>query len=200
VWHFEQELWQRGIRRIAGVDEAGRGPWAGPVVAAAVVVPPGFEFSCRIDDSKKLSPRQREAAFVRITQGCTCAYSIVAAEEIDRTNILAASLLAMTQALVQLQPAAEHALVDGRQLPRVDMPATAIIGGDARCISIACASIVAKVVRDRLMVEYDRQFPRYGFARHKGYGTAEHQAALCQYGPCVIHRKSFRPVKECVRS
>jgi len=200
VWQIEQELWQRGITRIAGVDEAGRGPWAGPVVAAAVIIPPGHSFTCTINDSKKLSPRQRELACAEIEQTCQSAYAIISHNEIDRINILQASLMAMAQALDQLSPAAEHVLVDGQHIPHISIPATAIIDGDAKSMSIACASIIAKVMRDRLMVDYDRQFPVYGFARHKGYGTTEHHAALRQHGPCEIHRRSFRPVRELLSS
>lgn len=200
MWQIEQELWQRGITRIAGVDEAGRGPWAGPVVAAAVIIPVGLCFTCLINDSKKLSPRQRELACAEIEQTCQSAYAVISHDEIDRINILQASLLAMAQALHRLSPPAEHVLVDGQHIPDIRIPATAIIDGDAKSMSIACASIIAKVMRDRLMVDYDRQFPLYGFARHKGYGTQAHHEALRAHGPCAIHRRSFRPVRELLSS
>ncbi|MCM8814121.1 MAG: ribonuclease HII [Candidatus Omnitrophica bacterium] len=191
MWQLEGELTARGIQRIAGVDEAGRGPLAGPVVAAAVIVPAGFVFQAKIDDSKKLSPAQREKAFLEIQSSCRHSAATVGEQEIDRENILKATLTAMSRAVAGLNPAPEWVLVDGPHLPALSCPGTAVIDGDAKSISIACASIIAKVVRDRLMIEYDRQYPQYGFARHKGYGTKAHYEALRIHGPCPLHRRSF---------
>jgi len=190
---FETRLWQQGITRIAGVDEAGRGPLAGPVVAAAVVFPPRF-FLPDVDDSKRLSAERREQLFPHILRSClTHGIGIVAVEEIDRINIYQAAMLAMRQALAQLNPAAQHALVDGRRIPNLNLPQTAIVKGDGLSFTIGAASIIAKVVRDRLMRDYHRQFPQYGFDRHKGYPTPAHLEALRQYGACEIHRRSFHP-------
>jgi ribonuclease HII len=188
---FETTLWQQGVTRIAGVDEAGRGPLAGPVVAAAVIFPPGF-FLAGVDDSKRLSAEKREQFYPQILRSClTHGVGIVAVEEIDRINIYQAAMLAMRQALAQLDPAAQHVLVDGRRIPNLNLPQTAIVKGDGLSFTIGAASIVAKVVRDRLMRDYHRQFPQYGFDRHKGYPTPAHLAALRQYGACEIHRRSF---------
>jgi ribonuclease HII len=188
----ERLLLEKGIGRIAGVDEAGRGPLAGPVVAAAVVfaAEPGIH---GIDDSKKLTPRKRELLFAEILKEATgVGIGIVSPGDIDRLNIYRAAMEAMRQAVAQLAPPPGHLLIDGPRYHDATIPFTALIGGDGRCISIAAASIIAKVTRDRIMLRLDEQYPAYGFARHKGYGTAEHLKALEREGPCEAHRKSFR--------
>jgi ribonuclease HII len=181
--------------RAAGVDEAGRGPLAGPVVAAAVVLPDGFHLP-GLADSKVLPARVRAELHERIRE-CAVGVGIgvVAAGVIDEINILQATHRAMREAVAQLSPAPEMILVDGRPLPRAPRPQQAIVGGDATCACIAAASIVAKVTRDRMMVELDVRCPGYGFARHKGYPTPEHRARLEELGPCPEHRQSFRPVR-----
>ncbi|MGH7597740.1 MAG: ribonuclease HII [bacterium] len=191
---FENMLWQQGLHLVAGVDEVGRGPLAGPVVAAAVIFPPDF-FLPAVDDSKKLSLEMREQLYPRIIESCTTyGVGIVSVEEIDRINIYQAAMLAMRKALSQLSPAAQHVLVDGnRSIPKLDLPQTTIIKGDGLSFTIGAASIIAKVVRDRIMLDYHRQFPHYGFDGHKGYPTPAHIAALRRHGPCEIHRRSFHP-------
>lgn len=190
---FERTLWGQGLTHVAGVDEAGRGPLAGPVVAAAVVFPREF-FLPGVDDSKKLSHERREQLYPQILASClTYGVSIVPVEEIDRINIYQAAMLAMRQALAQLSPAPQHVLVDGRQNRMLDLPQTAIVKGDSLSFTIGAASIIAKVERDRLMLDYHRVFPQYGFDQHKGYATRSHLAALQQFGPCAIHRRSFHP-------
>ncbi|MCG3121238.1 MAG: Ribonuclease HII [bacterium] len=190
---FERTLWGQGLTHVAGVDEAGRGPLAGPVVAAAVVFPREF-FLPGVDDSKKLSHERREQLYPQILASClTYGVSIVPVEEIDRINIYQAAMLAMRQALAQLSPAPQHVLVDGRQNRMLDLPQTAIVKGDSLSFTIGAASIIAKVERDRLMLDYHRVFPQYGFDKHKGYATRSHLAALQQFGPCAIHRRSFHP-------
>lgn len=187
----ERALWAGGVSYIAGIDEVGVGPFAGPVVAAAVVFSPGIYFE-GIRDSKRLSHKQRvklDGEIRRTALGV--GVGLVDVEEIDRLNILQASLKAMRLALVDMGIKVQHVLVDGREIPGIGIPQDAIAGGDDSVFSIAAASIVAKVHRDGLMVAYDSEFPRYGFSRHKGYGTAEHIRALKQHGPCEIHRKSF---------
>lgn len=182
---------------VAGVDEAGRGPLAGPVVVAAVILDPAQPID-GLDDSKRLSPRRREQLYALIIQHAL-AHAIVRVEaaEIDRVNILQATLLGMTRALQALAVAPAQALIDGNRLPRVlPCPARAIIGGDASEPAISAASILAKVTRDRILVEYDARWPGYGFAQHKGYPTAAHVAALQRLGPCPEHRRSFAPVRE----
>jgi ribonuclease HII len=196
--HFtiEQKIWERGIEFIAGVDEAGRGPLAGPVVAAAVVFPRGFWLE-GVDDSKKLSAKQREILYDSIMKSAfRMGVARVEHEEIDRINILQASLHAMKLAIDQINPAPQHLLIDGPIYRDHTIPFDAIVDGDAKCFSIAAASIIAKVTRDRIMLEYDKKYPEYGFARHKGYGTKEHLLAIRKYGPCEIHRKSFHPVAD----
>jgi len=202
-FEFERELWTRGVARVAGVDEAGRGPLAGPVVAAAAVLPPKWGESGLpgelegLNDSKQLTAAQRERFFGFITACGEIEFAIaqVGAGQIDAINILRATHRAMNSALAQLQPAPQHVLVDGLPVKTMLIPQTAIVKGDARSYSIAAASVLAKVTRDRLMVEFDRQWPEYGFAGHKGYGTAQHLAAITAYGPCPIHRRSFAPLK-----
>src|SRR5579859_5948451 len=200
---FERELWQKGTALVAGVDEAGCGPLAGPVVAAAVLFPQswleaGLCSKLRgLNDSKQLTEEQREKYFAIITAHPEIRFgvSVVDVEMIDRINILQAAHRAMRLALEQLQPAPQHVLVDGRPVKSLRIPHTPLVKGDCRSYSIAAASVVAKVTRDRLMVEYDRQFPGYGFAEHKGYGTPRHLAAIQALGACPIHRKSFSPFR-----
>jgi ribonuclease HII len=192
----ERNLWRIGLTRIAGVDEVGVGPLAGPVVAAAVVVPPEIRLR-GVDDSKRLTPSAREelAAGIR-EQAIGLGIGIVAVDEIDRLNIYHAALEAMRRAVVQLPVAPEHIVVDARRIPGLDIPQTAIIKGDARSYSIAAASIVAKVTRDDIMREADALYPEYGFGEHMGYGTAAHLAAIARHGPCAAHRRSFAPIRE----
>ncbi|HEY5234373.1 MAG TPA: ribonuclease HII [Verrucomicrobiae bacterium] len=202
-FEFERVLWQKNLARVAGVDEAGRGPLAGPVVAAAAILPSRWAESGLpagldgLNDSKQLTESQREKFFQFIM---TCgeiefAVAQIDAARIDEINILQATHRAMNDALAQLNPQPQHALVDGRPVRTMRVPQTAIVKGDARSYSIAAASVLAKVTRDRLMLEYHAQFPGYGFAEHKGYGTAKHLAAIAQFGACPIHRKSFAPLK-----
>ncbi len=191
---FEQRLRAQGFRVIAGLDEAGRGPWAGPVVAAAVVLPPKKKWM-GLDDSKKLSPEQREKIFsLLLKREAAVGVGIVDAAEIDRLNILRASLKAMEQAVSNLPISPEFLLIDGLHSLTLPLSQQAIPKGDSRCQSIAAASIVAKVTRDRLMMAYHDQYPHYNFAKNKGYGTQEHLQAIRQYGYCPLHRQSFKPV------
>lgn len=189
----EKELWRQGCRFVAGVDEAGRGPLAGPVVAAAVVFFPTPEIPL-IDDSKKLNEKMRDLLFGEITHKAgSYGIGVAEVEEIDRLNIFHASLLAMRRALERLSVQPEHILVDGNAFSHETVPFTTLVKGDARCYSIAAASILAKVTRDRMMLEYDQQYPQYGFCRHKGYATDEHLNAIEEYGYCPLHRRSFNP-------
>ena len=190
---FERMLWGQGIEHIAGVDEAGRGPLAGPVVAAAVIFPKEFNID-GVDDSKKLSARRREELFAAISkQAISVGIGIVDHEVIDRINIWQATILAMQEALENLIIKPDFALVDGNLFKHSALRFQNIIGGDAKSFTIAAASIIAKVTRDRLMCEFDASFPQYGFARHKGYGTRQHIEAIRTHGLCEIHRKSFHP-------
>lgn len=184
---------------IAGVDEAGRGPLAGAVFAAAVILDPDKPLS-GINDSKKLNQQQREELYDQIICRSLC-YAVASASvrEIDRLNILQASLLAMKRAVDKLAHVPQMVYVDGQHVPVWNYPAQAVIKGDSQLLAIAAASILAKVSRDRDMLEQDRLFPGYGFARHKGYPTTEHLKALHNHGPCAIHRQSFRPVADCSR-
>lgn len=189
---FEQELWEEGIVHVAGVDEAGRGPLAGPVVAAAVILPRDVALP-GVKDSKKLTAQEREERYGQIRQTAQAiTIGSVDNREIDRTNILRASLRAMRKAIERLPIPPDRVLVDGSHVPGSCFPERAIVDGDARSLSIAAASVIAKVTRDRWMAKYDRVYPAYGFAQHKGYGTPEHLAALHTHGPCPIHRRSFR--------
>lgn len=192
---YEHRFHRQGRQRIAGIDEAGRGPLAGPVVAAAVIFPAGFRPDQRITDSKKLTDRLREELFTIITQSAL-AYAIADtdAPTIDRINILQATRLAMRKAVEALSHPPDHLLIDGISTIESPLSQTTIIKGDSLSVSIAAASILAKVSRDRLMQDYHLLYPNYGFDRHKGYGSAAHMAALRQYGPCPIHRVSFRGV------
>lgn len=195
---YERDLWTRGVHAVAGIDEAGRGPLAGPVVAAAVVFPEGC-FIPEVDDSKLLSAIEREELYGRICSEATAfGIGIIDHIIIDEINILNATFRAMHQAIQQLPSVPGHLLIDGNRfvtdgLPSgtVGIPYTTIIDGDATCFSIAAASILAKVTRDRIMLEYDSHFPGYGFAQHKGYGTKEHREAILTLGYCPIHRRSF---------
>jgi ribonuclease HII len=206
-FELERVLWARGMTRVAGVDEAGRGPLAGPVLAAAAILPSKWaEFGLPpelegLNDSKQLTELQREKFFTFITACGEIEFAIaeVDAAVIDEINILQATHHAMNNALVKLSPQPQHALVDGRPVKTMTVPHTAIVQGDARSYSIAAASVLAKVTRDRLMLEFDRQWPKYGFAEHKGYGTAQHLAAIAAHGPCPIHRRSFAPLKSTQR-
>lgn len=192
---FESLARDRGFLFPAGVDEAGRGPLAGPVVAAAVVFPAGY-LNPDIRDSKLLSPARRELLFGVIRRDAVaCAVASVPHEEIDRINILQASLAAMRRAVAALPTPADFLLVDGnRPIPSCNLPQETLVGGDGRCLSIAAASILAKVSRDRMMGEFDLLYPGYGFAAHKGYPTADHLAAIRRLGPSPIHRRTFRGV------
>lgn len=200
---YERDLCDRPIAPVAGIDEAGRGPLAGPVVAAAVVLPVAWIEAglpaalAELNDSKQLTERKRERLFTALHGFPEIDFGIAAAEaeEIDRINILQATHAAMNRALAELSSPAQHALVDGNPVKTLTVEQTAIVKGDSLSFSIAAASILAKVTRDRLMVGYDRDYPAYGFAGHKGYGTKQHLAAISEHGPCPIHRRSFAPLK-----
>src|SRR5271154_1140928 len=202
-FEFEQPLWQAGVLRVACVDEAGRGPLAGPVVAAAAILPSSWAASGLpreldgLNDSKQLTETQREKFFAFLTSCGEVEFAIaqIDAAQIDEINILQATHRAMNDALAQLNPQPQHALVDGRAVKTMRVPQTAIVHGDARSYSIAAASVLAKVTRDRLMLDYHLEFPEYSFDEHKGYGTAKHLAAIEKFGACPIHRKSFAPLK-----
>jgi Ribonuclease HII len=193
---FEKRIRSQGFTRIAGVDEAGRGPLAGPVVAAACILPEPF-FLEGLNDSKQLTPEKREELYQALMANpeVLSGVSIVDADEIDRINILQATFLAMQQAVAALPFPPDYLLIDGNQLPKICIPALAIVEGDARSISIAAASIIAKVTRDRILEQLDEKYPLYGFKKHKGYATLEHRQAIECHGPCDIHRKSFEPIK-----
>ena len=195
---FELEARRCGYRRIAGLDEAGRGPLAGPVVAAAVVLPSRCQLiGC--DDSKQLSESERERLYQIITERAVgIGIGSATEQEIDRLNILEATRLAMHRAVAALSPQPDCLLIDAVALPGCAIPTRSIIKGDALSISVAAASIVAKVTRDRLMAEYHRLYPHYNFLSHKGYGTDEHLQQLAAHGPCPIHRKTFAPVAEVI--
>src|SRR5579863_662833 len=191
---YERRLWKTGIEAVAGVDEAGVGPMAGLVVAAAVIFSPET-FIKGVHDSKQLTHEQREELFIPIReQAIAVGVGIANVLEIDRLNIYWATMQASKRALEALALAPRHVLVDGRLIPGLKLPQTRIVGGDRKSFCIAAASIIAKVTRDRIMLEYDAEYPEYGFARHKGYCTAEHFAALDRVGPSAIHRRSFAPV------
>lgn len=193
----ERALRRQGWARVAGIDEAGRGPLAGPVVAAAVILPERFRHR-ELDDSKKLTAETRERLYAELTghDEIGWAMAVVETEEIDRLNILAATHEAIRRAFAALPIAPDHALIDGLPVLPFPVPQTALVGGDALSLSIAAASVIAKVTRDRLMVEMEARYPAYGFAQHKGYGTALHLAKLRAHGPCAIHRRSFSPVQQ----
>ncbi|MBI3871446.1 MAG: ribonuclease HII [candidate division Zixibacteria bacterium] len=196
-WRHERHFWDSGLSRVAGLDEVGRGPLAGPVVAVAIILQPDCD-DPGIADSKSLTAAQRLALVPHI---CSVAagwgVGLVEPADIDQINILNATFLAMRRALLDLPVMPEGVLVDGKfHIPEVDLPQRAIIGGDRDSISVGAASILAKEIRDRIMEEYDLQYPGYGFAHHKGYATPEHQAALARLGPTPIHRQSFAPVRD----
>lgn len=202
-FQFEREILAGGIQRLVGVDEAGRGPLAGPVVAAAVILPVAWirvgmpAEGADLNDSKQLTEAQRERFFAWLTTHPEIEFAVAEADPatIDAINILQATHRAMNAALDQLAPRPEHALVDGTRVKSLRVPQTPLVKGDARSYSIAAASVLAKVTRDRAMVAADRRWPEYGFAKHKGYPTPEHLAALAQHGPCPLHRRSFAPLK-----
>jgi len=195
---FENQYWSQ-YHYIAGFDEAGRGAWAGPVAAAAVIFDQGVVIE-GIDDSKKLAPKKREQLFDKIKKNCVSyGIALVDAEVIDEINILEATKKAMLMALSQLSPQPDLLFIDGQMTLKSDIPQKAIIDGDALSHSIAAASILAKVARDRLMVDFAKTFPDYGFEQHKGYGTKKHQQALVQNGCLSIHRKSYGPIAKLLR-
>ena len=188
---FEKEALAKGYKSVCGVDEAGRGPLAGPVCAAAVILPEGVIID-GVNDSKKLSEKKRESLFDVIREQAL-SYSIAYAtvDEIEEINILNATMLAMRRAIDGLDIKADYAMIDGNKIPPLDIDAECIVKGDAISMSIACASILAKVSRDRLLYKYAEEYPMYGFDKHKGYGTKVHREAILKYGPCPYHRKSF---------
>ncbi len=195
LYAYERECWAVGEDLVAGVDEAGRGPLAGPVSVAAVILPHDC-YIPHLNDSKKLSPERRAELYDEIQEKAVAiGTALVDAATIDRVNILQATMNGMYESVFALNPAPQAVLIDAVELEGLDVPTHAIIKGDAKSASIAAASIIAKVTRDRLMDEYDKEYPQYGFAQHKGYGTAEHIAAIRKYGPCPIHRRSFEPIK-----
>lgn len=193
---------ETGLNTIAGIDEAGRGALAGPVAAAAVILPPGAadlaDVLCEVDDSKQLTRATRERLFDLIMQNAlACAVSLVSATVVDEIGILPATKRAMAMAVGQLWPAPDYLLIDGPiRLAALLTPQQPVIRGDSLCLSIAAASILAKVTRDRYMIELDARYPEYGFAQHKGYGTPQHLAALASHGPSPVHRRSFAPIRE----
>lgn len=198
---YERSLWSSGLTLVAGLDEAGAGPWAGPVAAGCVVLDPKrLDALVGVYDSKQISEKKREAMVPRIEDNVLAfAVGLASPEEIDRINIRQACLLAMKRALAAVEEKlgpSQHLLIDARKLDGVACPQSAIIRGDASSLSIAAASILAKVHRDRLMVDAAERYPAYGFERHKGYGTADHKQALLEHGPCPLHRRSFSPIRE----
>ncbi|MEM5473768.1 ribonuclease HII [Hoeflea sp. AS60] len=195
-YRFEHHAVQSGFRLVGGLDEAGRGPLAGPVVAAAVILDPNC-IPEGLDDSKALKKAKRELLYEAIMATSEVAVASASAREIEATDIRAASLTAMRRALAALPVRAEFALVDGRDVPpRLDCPARALVKGDARSLSIAAASIIAKVTRDRMMVRAASVYPQYGFERHMGYGAQKHLQAIAEHGPCPLHRMTFRPMRK----
>jgi len=194
--YFEQQAKLRGCQAVAGIDEAGRGPLAGPVVAAAVILPDAFELP-GLTDSKQLSEKQRDAFYPQIRQqALSVGIGVASCAEIDRINILQATLLAMRRAIGRLPIAPDHLLIDGITPLPLQISQQSLKKGDSRSLSIAAASVVAKVVRDRIMYSLDRQHPDYAFAKHKGYGTAVHRQAIAEFGPCRHHRLTFGGVRE----
>ena len=200
---FELPLWQAGVLHLAGLDEAGRGAWAGPVSAGAVILPQDgqdVDLCARLKgvrDSKQMTPRQRRAWAINIRRiALAWGVGFASQAEIDALGILPATRLAMQRALAQLALPPQHLLVDAVRLPAVPMPQTVLIKGDVHCLSIAAASVLAKTARDELLVAWEQEYPGYGFARHKGYGTAAHRQALQLKGPCPLHRFSFAPIRD----
>jgi len=196
MWQFEHKAKTLGYKNIAGIDEAGRGPLAGPVVSAAVILP--HDFSCKgINDSKKLSEKKRNAFFPVIKKQAICvAKRLSSHHEIDQINILQASLLSMRRAVENLSIPPDFLLIDGKFTLDITIDQTAVIKGDSKSISIAAASIIAKVTRDAIMKELHEKYPRYNFIQHKGYPTKAHKEAILKYGPCPVHRRTFKGVKE----
>lgn len=191
LWEMENELLDRGVAPLCGVDEAGRGPLAGPVCAAAVMLPRNLVIP-GLNDSKKLSPKKRDALYDAIlAQAVSYGIAFATVEELEKWNILGATFLAMNRAIEQLSEPPALALIDGNRNSGIHGNSRCVVGGDGKCAEIAAASILAKVTRDRYMLQMAEQYPQYGFAQHKGYGTAAHYAALREYGPCPIHRPSF---------
>lgn len=201
LFKFDKLYFDKGLRFVSGVDEAGRGPLAGPVVAAAVILSEETIIE-EVNDSKKLTPKKRETLFDKIkTQALSYGIGIVDNDTIDKINILQATFLAMKQALTQLKIKPDIILVDGNhKIPDVQIPQEAVVSGDAKSQSIACASILAKVTRDRIMDEYAKQYPQYLFEKHKGYGTKTHIEAIKKFGACPIHRKTFAPINSLINS
>ena len=196
TWAFEKEARQQGFHLIAGIDEAGRGPLAGPVVSAAVILPASFRVE-GVNDSKRLTPQKRETLFTAIYgSAVSVGVGVVGPKRIDEINILQASLTSMAMAVACLAPRPDCLLVDGIFKIDSDLPQTPIPKGDSRSVSIAAASIIAKVARDNMMAHYHRRYPQYGFSKHKGYPTKAHKAAIRAYGCTPIHRRSFKGVKE----
>lgn len=189
--YYEKEAAKRGYRHVCGVDEAGRGPLAGPVCAAAVILPEGLVIE-GVNDSKKLTEKKREELFdVIVDKAVACSVAFGTVEEIERDNILAATMNTMKRAVEGLSVKADFAMIDGNRLPPLDIDMEFIVKGDAKSMSVAAASILAKVSRDRLMREYAKEYPAYQFEKHKGYGTKAHTDAIREFGPCPIHRMSF---------
>ena len=205
-WRVERAFWRQGTRRVAGVDEVGRGPLAGPVVAAAVVLPlrPSGEVSRagwigRLRDSKQLTAAQRESLFPLIERYADWGLGVVSAQVVDQINILQATRLAMQRAVAAIETPPDALIVDGREVVAGSIVQRSEVKGDARCASVAAASVLAKVTRDRMMCELDREFPGYGLSEHKGYATSDHRAALERLGYSTIHRLSFAPVRAAIR-
>ena len=191
LWQLEDSVYAEGFSLLAGVDEAGRGPLAGPVCAAACILPQNLEIP-GLNDSKKLSPQKREALYdVIIKSAVSYGIAFASVEEIESLNILNATFLAMNRALSQLSPQPALALIDGNRNSGISIPSRCVVKGDSHCADIAAASVLAKVTRDRYMLTMAEQYPEYGFEKHKGYGTAQHYAAIRQFGPSPIHRPSF---------
>jgi len=191
LWLLENEIYAEGYKFVCGVDEAGRGPLAGPVYAAAVILPQNAELK-GLNDSKKLSEKRREQLFDEICEtALSFAVATASVEEIEKLNILEATFLAMNRAIASLDISPELALIDGNRNKGIEVESRCIIGGDGKCADIAAASILAKVSRDRYMTELSLKYPQYGFEKHKGYGTKQHYEALREYGPSAVHRMSF---------
>lgn len=196
---YDRSFIDQGFKALTGVDEAGRGPLAGPVVAAAVIVR-DFSFSARVGDSKKLSEKAREEAYEEILAKAVVGISVIDRDVIDRVNIFQATMQAMQEAVTKLGQTPDCILIDGPSVPKLPFKMVPVVDGDRLSFSIGCASIIAKVTRDRIMKYYDAMFPEYGFANHKGYGTEEHMAALRKHGPCRLHRQSFEPVRDALKA
>lgn len=198
MYSYERQVWAMGYKLVAGIDEVGRGPLAGPVVAAAVILP-GESILPGLDDCKRLSGKRRQDLYELIKEkALAIGIGMVHPEGIDEANVMMATYKSMVKAVADLSVTPDYLLIDALHLPNVSQPQSPIVGGDGQSCSIAAASIVAKVARDEYMIEMDKRYPQYGFANHKGYGTLEHREALEQYGPCPIHRKNYGSVREIV--